>query len=159
MTRILFIPLTTLLFVAFIPLGWHTHRVAGVRVWVPDDWKVETRNNTLSATSPDGEVYVGYIIASASDFEHTLESLTNDLRSVVQDAKFDKTHDDFAIDGMPAWGFGGTGTHDGTPVEMRLELIYTPKKRVLIVVAVGSHSGLEHHLQEVVQMLRGIKKA
>lgn len=159
MTRSIPIALAALLLAAFTLLDWHTHRIAGVKVWVPDNWKVESRDNMLAATSPDDEVYVGYIVASALDFEHTLESLENDLRSVVQDAKFDKTHDDFSINGMPAWGFGGTGTHNSQPVEMRIELIYTPKKRVLIVVAVGSHDGLKQHLQEVTQMLRSIRKA
>ncbi|MFN3426025.1 MAG: hypothetical protein ACK41G_00445 [Candidatus Thermochlorobacter sp.] len=149
-----------LLSVAFSAmLGWHTHKVAGVQVWIPDNWKIESQNNYLAATSPDDEVYVGYIVSTALDMDATLDNLETQLRTLVQDAKFDKSHDDFTINGMPAWGFGGTGTHDGQPVEMRIELIFTPKKKVLILVAVSSHTGLERHLDEVKQMMRSVRKA
>ena len=141
-------------------LGWHTHRAAGVQVWLPDDWRIEMpRPDYLAATSPDGEVYVGYIVSSAQEMDATLESLEEQLKGVVEDAKFDKTYDDFSINGMPAWGFGGTGTYHGQPVEMRIELIYTPKKKVLILVVVGSHAGLEHHLDEVKTIMRSIRRA
>jgi hypothetical protein len=42
---------------------------------------------------------------------------------------------------------------------MRIELIYTPKKKVLIMVVVGSHAGLEHHLDEVKTIMRSVRKA
>lgn len=42
---------------------------------------------------------------------------------------------------------------------MRIELIFTPKKKVLILVAVGSHTGLERHSEEVKQMMRSVRKA
>lgn len=160
MNRIALLFAAYLASVAFTMMfGWHTHKVAGVQVWVPDAWKIESKADYLAATSPDDEVYVGYIVSTALDMDATLDNLESQLKNLVQDAKFDKSHDDFAINGMPAWGFGGTGTHDGQPVEMRIELIFTPKKKVLILVAVGSHAGLERHLDEVKQMMRSVKKA
>ncbi len=141
-------------------LGWHTHRVAGVQVWLPDNWRIEMpKPGYLAATSPDDEVYVGYIVSSALEMDATLDGLEEQLKGLIEDAKFDKTHDDFSINGMPAWGFGGTGTYHGQPVEMRIELIYTPKKKVLIMVVVGSHVGLEHHLDEVKTIMRSVRKA
>ncbi len=159
LNRMLPAALTLALTTAFsLLMGWHTHRAAGVQVWLPDDWKIEMpKPDYLAATSPDGEVYVGYIVSTVLEMDATLEGLEEQLKGIVEDAKFDKTQ--FSINGMPAWGFGGTGTYHGKPVEMRIELIYTPKKKVLIVTVIGSHAGLEHHLDEVKTIMRSIRKA
>lgn len=137
---------------------WTTHGEAGVKIWSPDNWKKEVDGDILTVTSPDDEVFIGYIISHEGNLDQTLGALDKELGAVVKDVKFDAKHDEFSIDGMSAWGLNGTGTVEGHAVEIRNELVVTPKGKILIIFGAGTHSGLDKHTADLKKIFEGVKK-
>ena len=136
------------------------HEEAGVQMWVPDDWDQESDEDMI-LLSPKGDdvVNVMLVVVDASELEAAVEVLETVLSEIVPNAEQVEEPQQVVIEGMPAMLLEARGEIEGSPRNVALALIETPKDKVLIVLALGTPEDAERHGPTLEKMLNSLKPA
>jgi hypothetical protein len=138
--------------------AWQTHAGIGLQIWVPDDWKQEADEDTLTVRSPDENVAVVYVMLAAQDLKAATQALDQEIGVIIKNPKISTKPKETTIKGVRGMFTEGTGTVTGAQVDWSVA-IYSHKDRCLLILGFGESGKAKKHAKEIEKMLTSIKKA
>lgn len=145
-----------LVFAGSLSAKKYPHEESGVVVDIPGSWTVSGDANSLNAQTKDGEAGMYFIVMPAESMEAALNALDGELSKTVQGLTHGEAQQT-TVNGMQAVSVDGKGQVDGTPVEVGVLVVQTPKNKVLLVFGIVSESGAKKHQKHLMRIIRGIK--
>ena len=133
------------------------HEGAGVKVWVPDNWAKDGDEDSLIVNDPNEEIMFAFLVVDASETEAALEALETELSEIVSNVQTEDDGEEIQLNGMDGFVLDGTGSVEGTPVELGVMLLETPSGKVLMVLAIVEASKAGKHEGTVEKIMKRIK--
>lgn len=135
----------------------YPHGDAKVSITIPDSWKVETEENSLTANSPDESVVLLFMVVEATDTDEALKALDKELDKVVKNVKTDGKPEEITVNGMKGVVIDGTGKVDGQKVDLGLLVLSTKSGKVLFGLGFGETGKYKKHEADVEKIFKSIK--
>lgn len=145
-----------LLFAGALSAKKYPHNDSGVVVDIPGNWTVTGDDTSLNAQTKDGEAGLYFIVMPADSMEAALNALDAELAKVIQGLTHGEA-EQITLNGMQAVSVDGKGTVEGSPVEVGVMVMKTPKDKVLMVFGIISEAGAKKHHKALVKILKSIK--
>jgi len=123
----------------------------------PEGWTVETKDDTLTVTSPDSLATVVMMTLDSGDIDAALAGLGEELAKIVTDLKISDETKEHELNGLPAISASGTAKLEGTPVDLAVAVV-DAGDHCLLVFALGTTEGLQAHSDAVNAMFASIQK-
>jgi len=111
-----------------------THEDARVTIEVPDEWRVQSRDNSLTVTSPDETAAVTTLVIPGRPWREVLAGLERDLERQIQNLKMTGEAREATVNRLPRLERPARGTVGGRSVHLRLLVLKTPTGRLLVMV-------------------------
>jgi predicted Zn-dependent protease len=140
---------------ALVQAKTYPHGEAKVSITIPDKWKVEVEEDTLSAKAPDETVFLAFMVLAAHDMDEALKALDQELSKVVKDVTAGDAKE-VTIHGMKGAVVEGKGKVEGQKVDLGVLILKTKAGKVLLGVGVGATGMYEKHEKEVDQIFDSI---
>ncbi|MCO4770069.1 MAG: hypothetical protein KDA24_08580 [Deltaproteobacteria bacterium] len=132
------------------------YRRAKVKIAVPKGWTSQEEDDVLTLSAADESVQVLFTILEASAIDAALDELGSELDEMIKNPRFEEP-EDAVFAGMPARILEGTGTIEGTAVELGLALIDTPADKVLLVLGLGEEGRMTKNQAAIDALFAGIR--
>lgn len=136
-----------------------THAAAKVSINVPDGWKIEAEEDSMTVTDPKEEVALFMHILEAKDVKAAIEAIDSEVGSSFQGVTWDDEPKTTKLNGMDAMTLDGKAKVDGKPVELGVVILATPAKKILLIVGAVEADKAKQHEKDVVALLTSIKPA
>ncbi len=131
---------------------------AGVVLAVPVGWSVETRGDDVQLLSPDRTVLVRLMVIDTNQLEVALDAVDQRLDGQLEahDLGSDRAA---VVNGLKGRLAAGSGWLQGESVKLRIALVLTPRKQVLVVLAVVRQSASAERQAEIRGLLESVRPA
>jgi hypothetical protein len=137
--------------------GW-VEQSMGLSVWVPDDWKQEEGDGTLTVSSPDGVVSVVYGIVDAKDLKAAVKEIDKQLSAIMKKVKVVTKPHEVTVNNLTGTLEDGTGVIDDVAMDWSVS-VYVYKNKALMVMGFAAKGLYDQHADNLKKMLTSIKSA
>jgi hypothetical protein len=131
---------------------------AGFRFWLPDNWKAEGDDDTLTVEGQDGQVFIAFFVPkNVRSMGRAVEDIDEELSAWLKDIRFDKPSTS-SEGGVNELFISGTGKdrEDGTEMEFDLGF-YEKKGKFLVVFGVTTAENFDRYHPTFKKILDSIK--
>jgi len=132
---------------------------AGLVVQVPDGWTVSEDGKLVSLVHPQGEVSLQLIQLSERDLARAQKRVFKDLPKSFQDIQWDGAARKLSLNGMAAWSREASARLGKQAVRLGVLAVRTPKRRVVLVMAVSDAARAAANTAVVAELVGGLKPA
>ena len=136
---------------------WYPHQQAKVSVDIPEKWKVEGDENTLSAESKDGAAALMFMVLEAESLDAALESLDQELGKIIKDFKEEGEPQEITVKGMKAISADGNGIIEGKPAKIGLLVIQSPSGKAVLVLGAVQATKWAKHKKAITKIMKSLK--
>ena len=158
MTRTLALTVLSVLLIPALSLAkTHTHAPAKVQVDIPDNWKVEAEDDTLSATSADETLGLVFTILAASDVDAALDALDEELSSFITGLRPTGDAKPATVNGMRGVSVDGKGTIEGVAMDIGLMVLQAPSGKVIVILGFAAEGTMGQHERDVQSIFQSLK--
>jgi len=130
---------------------------AKISIWYPDDWGMESDEDSLMIVDPSGEVIFIYILVASDKMEDALEVLKKELLSMVSDLQSVGEPEEDDLNGMECIFMEAQGKIDGVGVDIGIIMVITPADKVLLVMGIVESAKYEKHEETIAEIIMGIQ--
>lgn len=139
---------------------WFQHPI-GIDVWIPPDWAVKTKKNSVLVTSPDGKVKINYKIINAQKLTQAITLMNTDLNKDLSGVRVVNEAEEFTVSGLNGFITNGTGNLKGaiaagSTMKWMTAIIFYENKSLLIT-AIAEQGSYKKYKTEIRKMLRSLK--
>ena len=136
--------------------GDHSIAAARIKVWIPQNWAIESDRDSLTANDPKEESLVSFIVFDASVFDTVIDTMDEELRKMMTKIRNNGEAQRTNINGMPAVVQDGTGRIDDQNVDWGIAIIKTPSKKVMMVMAIMETSKAKKHQPNIDKIMQSL---
>jgi hypothetical protein len=131
---------------------------AGFRFWLPDDWKAEGDDDTLTVEGQDGQVFIAFFVPkNVRSMERAVDDIDDELSAWLKDIRFDKPTTS-SEGGVKELFISGTGKDRDDGTEMEFDLgVYEKKGKFLVVFGVTTAENFDRYDPTLKKILDSIK--
>jgi predicted Zn-dependent protease len=134
----------------------YPHDGAKVSITIPDSWKVEPSEDSLTAKAPDETVFLSFIVMEAADVDKAAAELDKELDKVMKNVNVGKG-EEMTINGMKAYFAEGSGEVDGNKVDIGVVVIATKSGKILLGLGFGAAGKYDKHQKDITSIFQSIK--
>ncbi len=134
----------------------YPHEEGKVKITIPDTWKVEINEETLTASTQDGTISLVFSIIEANTLDAALDEVDKQMATEFQEVKIGEP-EEIEINGMSAVSYDGSATTDGTTIYIGGSLIMTPSNKVLFIFAAAAPDAMEKYEKDIEAIANSIK--
>jgi predicted Zn-dependent protease len=135
----------------------YPHAEAKVEVTIPDNWKVEGEDDTLSAVSADETLGLVFTVLAAKDVDAALEGLDKELSSFIKDLTPKKEGQPVTINGMKGMTIDAEGKIEGVAMDVGLMILEAPSGKVILVFGFAAKGTMNKHERAVQGIFQSLK--
>jgi len=126
----------------------------------PSGWKVEDSDESIDATSDDGEIYINLELNDGDSIEGAIEETFGYLKkNKVTVDMASKKQSEGEINGLKGIQFSFDGKDEDGPAKISLMVIQISEKKGLLLLYWASPEGEKKHQAELDTILGSLKKA
>jgi hypothetical protein len=124
----------------------------------PSGWKVEDNDESIDATSDDGEIYINLELNDGDSIEGAIEETFGYLKkNKVTVDQASKKQSEGDINGLKGVQFSFEGKDEDGPAKITLMVIQVTEKKALLVLYWASPEGEKKHQAELDTILGSLK--
>jgi hypothetical protein len=134
-----------------------SYEAAQVQIQVPDGWKQEPSENSLTVTAPDSTMTVVFSVLEAQNINDAISSIDSEVEKAVGKIawKNEGKGQDLTINGMEGKEFVGTANEGAIVVD---EIVLdTPAKKVLAIYWFSTPEADKKYAEEIKMIVQGIQ--
>jgi hypothetical protein len=125
---------------------------------VPEKWKIEKSDESISATSDDDEILVSFEVNDGDSIEGAIEETFGYLKkNKVKIDKESQKKQEMKVRGMEVVNFDWKGTDEDGPTNISLTILGVTKQKALLVLYWASPEGEKKHAADLKAMQDSIK--
>ncbi len=147
---------TTLAFATQATAKTYPHPPAGVSINIPDTWKVDGDDNTLTCESPSGAIHMFFTSVPARKADAAVAALEKLIRTHVKKLKTGKEHA-ITVNGMQGAVIDGTGVLEGHAVEVSALALAAPTGQYILAFGVALKGKAKAEKPASLRILKGLK--
>lgn len=112
------------------------HKDAGISIWFPDNWKIDTEEEgILMADAPDEEAFAQLmVLEDAETLDAAIDALVQELDPIVKDFKLTTEGEEVDSNGLKFYIVEGEGKVDDVKMGVSLALIATQQDSICMMV-------------------------
>jgi hypothetical protein len=130
---------------------------AKLSVTIPDEWKVESKDAILTASTPDEELHLIMLtMTGKGELKAAVEGLDEAL-SFMKDIKLDGEADKSKVNGLDAVVVKGTGKVEGNEVKW-IAVVFDAGDSSLLVLGFGTEESVKKHAKDANAIFESAKK-
>lgn len=125
---------------------------------IPEKWKIEKSDESISATSDDDEILVSFEINDGDSIEGAIEESLGYLKkNKVKIDKDSQKKQELKVRGMEVVNFDWDGTDPDGPTKISLTILGITKDKALVLLYWASPEGEKKHAADLKAMQDSIK--
>lgn len=138
----------------------HPNPAAQVQIEFPDTWKVEQKGGDIVAETKAGAATFMLVTLEAGDLEAALGKLEKIIAETFTETKMGEVQE-VQVNGLKGVAGGGTAKLGGRPVDLGVMMLYTPNRKVVLMLAMlasDEAKKLEKEMSGILGSLRPLPK-
>lgn len=149
---ILFLPGMRLLYAAEL-----VDEQAKISIWYPDNWRMQNDDDSVIVSDPDGDVVFFYKILDTDDLKKAVAEMHKELGDLVDNPRTADNPIEDKLNGMDRVFIDAGATVQKVPVALGIMLVFTPGKKILIVISMTPRSKSAEYEKIINRLITGVK--